>query len=242
MEEEVEEEEVRCLDLTSYQLHDLGEVEIPESIEELDLTANRLSKLDPANYSGMLWMRSFCNIAHALEKTKYPDSDIYWKKFEEKYHFSCQFNVDLIAMNNADFIITSTYQEIGERHDDIRLETDDYACLPLCSFAHACEGRSPQAGTSEIAIATYACPCGIGRQNGMPWGKLIPRVGMLTTTGPLGTAQTGLPLCRAFHPGRGSRSRERHRFELDSRESCFRHMAGLDTHRAAFRRVPGYDT
>ncbi|XP_020095294.1 ubiquitin carboxyl-terminal hydrolase 27-like isoform X3 [Ananas comosus] len=47
MEEEVEEEEVRCLDLTSYQLHDLGEVEIPESIEELDLTANRLSKLDP---------------------------------------------------------------------------------------------------------------------------------------------------------------------------------------------------
>nr|CAD1842208.1 unnamed protein product [Ananas comosus var. bracteatus] len=47
MEVEEEEEEVRCLDLTSCQLHDLGEVEIPESIEELDLTANRLSKLDP---------------------------------------------------------------------------------------------------------------------------------------------------------------------------------------------------
>lgn len=54
-----------------------------------------------------------CTIAHALEKTKYPDSDIYWKKFEEKYHFSCQFTADLIAMNNADFIITSTYQEIA---------------------------------------------------------------------------------------------------------------------------------
>ncbi|KAJ3683679.1 hypothetical protein LUZ60_013906 [Juncus effusus] len=54
-----------------------------------------------------------CNIAHALEKTKYPDSDIYWKKFEEKYHFSCQFTADIIAMNNADFIITSTYQEIA---------------------------------------------------------------------------------------------------------------------------------
>jgi len=26
-----------------------------------------------------------CNIAHAVEKTKYPDSDIYWKKYEEKY-------------------------------------------------------------------------------------------------------------------------------------------------------------
>nr|XP_029121304.1 protein phosphatase 1 regulatory inhibitor subunit PPP1R7 homolog [Elaeis guineensis] len=42
-----DESQVRCLDLTSFQLHDLGEVEIPESIEELDLTANRLTKLDP---------------------------------------------------------------------------------------------------------------------------------------------------------------------------------------------------
>ncbi|XP_034227558.1 sucrose synthase 3 isoform X2 [Prunus dulcis] len=54
-----------------------------------------------------------CTIAHALEKTKYPESDIYWKKFEDKYHFSSQFTADLIAMNNADFIITSTYQEIA---------------------------------------------------------------------------------------------------------------------------------
>ncbi|KAL0389659.1 UNVERIFIED_CONTAM: Sucrose synthase 2 [Sesamum calycinum] len=54
-----------------------------------------------------------CTIAHALEKTKYPDSDIYWKKFDEKYHFSCQFTADLLAMNHSDFIITSTYQEIA---------------------------------------------------------------------------------------------------------------------------------
>ncbi|KAM0944680.1 putative leucine-rich repeat domain superfamily [Dioscorea sansibarensis] len=37
----------RCLDLTSFQLHDLGDVEIPEDLLELDLTANRLSTLDP---------------------------------------------------------------------------------------------------------------------------------------------------------------------------------------------------
>ncbi|XP_052188073.1 sucrose synthase 2-like [Diospyros lotus] len=54
-----------------------------------------------------------CTIAHALEKTKYPDSDIFWKSFEDKYHFSCQFTADLIAMNGSDFIITSTYQEIA---------------------------------------------------------------------------------------------------------------------------------
>ena len=32
---------------------------------------------------------------------------------EESYHFGCQFTADLIAMNSADFIITSTYQEIA---------------------------------------------------------------------------------------------------------------------------------
>ncbi|KAG5567769.1 hypothetical protein RHGRI_003076 [Rhododendron griersonianum] len=61
---------------------------------------------------GVTQVRS-CTIAHALEKTKYPDSDIYWKNFEDKYHFSAQFTADLIAMNHSDFIITSTYQEIA---------------------------------------------------------------------------------------------------------------------------------
>ncbi|GMH16594.1 hypothetical protein Nepgr_018435 [Nepenthes gracilis] len=60
-----------------------------------------------------------CTIAHALEKTKYPNSDIYWKNFEEKYHFSCQFTADLIAMNHTDFIITSTFQEIAGNKDTV---------------------------------------------------------------------------------------------------------------------------
>ncbi|XP_072989700.1 sucrose synthase 1 [Typha latifolia] len=60
-----------------------------------------------------------CTIAHALEKTKYPNSDIYWKKFEKQYHFSCQFTADLIAMNHADFIITSTFQEIAGSKDTV---------------------------------------------------------------------------------------------------------------------------
>lgn len=60
-----------------------------------------------------------CNIAHALEKTKYLYSDLYWKENEEKYHFSCQFTADLIAMNTADFIITSTYQEIAGTEDGL---------------------------------------------------------------------------------------------------------------------------
>jgi len=54
-----------------------------------------------------------CNIAHALEKTKYLYSDLYWRDNDEQYHFAAQFTADLIAMNTADFIITSTYQEIA---------------------------------------------------------------------------------------------------------------------------------
>ena len=54
-----------------------------------------------------------CNIAHALEKTKYLHSALYWRDNEPTYHFSCQFTADLIAMNTADFIISSTYQEIA---------------------------------------------------------------------------------------------------------------------------------
>jgi sucrose synthase len=53
-----------------------------------------------------------CHIAHVLEKPRYLFSNLYWKDLEEQYHFSLQFTADLIAMNSADFIITSTYQEI----------------------------------------------------------------------------------------------------------------------------------
>ncbi|MGD2047648.1 MAG: sucrose synthase, partial [Gemmatimonadota bacterium] len=60
-----------------------------------------------------------CNIAHALEKTKYLLSDLHWKDHEEEHHFSCQFTADLIAMNTADFIITSTYQEIAGTEDSV---------------------------------------------------------------------------------------------------------------------------
>ncbi len=58
-----------------------------------------------------------CTIAHALEKTKYLHSALYWQDMEEQYHFSCQFTADLIGMNSADFIITSTYQEIAGSSD-----------------------------------------------------------------------------------------------------------------------------
>jgi len=60
-----------------------------------------------------------CNIAHALEKTKYRNSDLHWKELDDEYHFSCQFTADLISMNTADFIITSSYQEIAGTEESV---------------------------------------------------------------------------------------------------------------------------
>ncbi|CAA2989344.1 sucrose synthase 2 [Olea europaea subsp. europaea] len=87
-----------------------------------------------------------CTIAHALEKTKYPDSDIYWKKFEDKYHFSCQFTADLLAMNNSDFIITSTYQEIaGTRNTVGQYESHTAFTLPgLYRVVHGIDVFDPK--------------------------------------------------------------------------------------------------
>ncbi|KAK4758633.1 hypothetical protein SAY87_019934 [Trapa incisa] len=87
-----------------------------------------------------------CTIAHALEKTKYPDSDIYWKNFDEKYHFSCQFTADLIAMNSADFIITSTYQEIaGSKNTVGQYESHSAFTLPgLYRVVHGIDVFDPK--------------------------------------------------------------------------------------------------
>lgn len=54
-----------------------------------------------------------CTIAHALEKSKYLYSDLYWKSHDDHYHFSLQFTGDVISMNAADFVITSSFQEIA---------------------------------------------------------------------------------------------------------------------------------
>lgn len=65
------------------------------------------------------WGVTQCNIAHALEKSKYLLSSLYWKQNEAQYHFSAQFTADLFSMNWTDFIITSTYQEIAGKKDSV---------------------------------------------------------------------------------------------------------------------------
>ncbi len=72
-----------------------------------------------------------CNIAHALEKTKYLFSDLYWRDMERDYNFSLQFTADMIAMNKCDFIISSTRQEItGTEYTMGQYESYQFFSLP----------------------------------------------------------------------------------------------------------------
>ncbi len=83
-----------------------------------------------------------CNIAHALEKTKYLMSDLYWRDNDPQYHFSCQFTADLIAMNAADFIITSTYQEIAGHEDSVG-QYESYSAFTMPGLYRVVQGMEP---------------------------------------------------------------------------------------------------
>ncbi len=80
-----------------------------------------------------------CNIAHALEKSKYLLSNLYWQEAEEKYHFALQFTADIIAMNAANCIVSSTYQEIVGQPDSVG-QYESYNCFTMPDLYHVVNG------------------------------------------------------------------------------------------------------
>ena len=56
------------------------------------------------------------------------------KELDRDYHFGCQFTADVIAMNHADFIITSTLQArahaLPAAACDRTKKQENTACLP----------------------------------------------------------------------------------------------------------------
>lgn len=80
-----------------------------------------------------------CNIAHALEKSKYLFSNLYWQDLEDKYHFSLQFTADLIAMNAANFVVSSTYQEIVGTPDSVG-QYESYKSFTMPDLYHVVSG------------------------------------------------------------------------------------------------------
>jgi sucrose synthase len=80
-----------------------------------------------------------CNIAHSLEKPKYLFSNLYWQDMEAQYHFSAQFTADLIGMNSADFIITSSNREIVGTPDSMG-QYESYQCFTMPNLYHVVDG------------------------------------------------------------------------------------------------------
>nr|CAD1833843.1 unnamed protein product [Ananas comosus var. bracteatus] len=108
-------------------------------------------------------------------------------------------------------IVNRTYGgSIG--HDDQELSIVDHACLPMCSFAQACEGRSHKPVLRSWPTRHHACPCGIGRRSELSWG-------VFTTTGPLGTAQAGLHLWETLSVRRSVRAPELTKSAVAGRDS-----------------------
>nr|CAD1837521.1 unnamed protein product [Ananas comosus var. bracteatus] len=63
----------------------------------------------------------------------------------------------------------------------------------LYRYKGPCTGSLPTSRHSGDSHRDSYSPCGIGRRSGLPWARLIPRVGMMTTTGPLGSASARQP-------------------------------------------------
>ncbi|MEM8781001.1 MAG: sucrose synthase, partial [Cyanobacteria bacterium P01_G01_bin.49] len=86
------------------------------------------------------------NIAHALEKSKYLFSNLYWQDLENVYHFSLQFTADLIGMNAANCIIASTYQEVAGLPNSVgQYESYHTFTMPgLYHIVHGIELFSPK--------------------------------------------------------------------------------------------------
>ncbi len=80
-----------------------------------------------------------CNIAHSLEKPKHLFSNLYWQDLEDKYHFSAQYTADLIGINAADFIVTSTYQEIVGTPDTMG-QYESYKNFTMPELYHVVDG------------------------------------------------------------------------------------------------------
>lgn len=110
-----------------------------------------------------------CNIAHALEKSKYLFSNLYWQDLEDKYHFSLQFTADLIAMNAANFVISSTYQEIVGTHDSVG-QYESYKCFTMPELYHVVNGIELFSPKFNVV------PPGVNESYYFPYSRLEERV------------------------------------------------------------------
>jgi sucrose synthase len=110
-----------------------------------------------------------CTIAHALEKTKYLFSDLYWERMDGDYHFSVQFTADMISMNKSDFVIASTFQEVAGTETTIgQYESHQFFTLPGLYQAVG--------GVNLFAPKFNVVPPGVDENNYFPFYETEKRV------------------------------------------------------------------
>lgn len=90
-----------------------------------------------------------CACVHALEKTKYLFSDMRWADMESEYHFSCQFTADILSYNAADFIISSSYREIGGTNTEMGM-FESYETFSMPGLYRVVSGMDPQLARYNI--------------------------------------------------------------------------------------------
>lgn len=137
--------------ITRFQIWPYLETFATEVEKELRSREDREPDLIIGNYSdgslvATLLSRKFkvpqCDIAHALEKTKYLHSDLFWKDHEAERRFSAQYTADLISMNAADFVIASAHQEIAGSTSSVG-QYESYQAFSLPGLYRVVDGIDP---------------------------------------------------------------------------------------------------
>ncbi|MCA9246018.1 MAG: sucrose synthase [Planctomycetales bacterium] len=90
-----------------------------------------------------------CACVHALEKTKYLLSDMHWADMEKEYRFSMQFTADLIGYNSADFIISSSYREVGGTPTEMGM-IESYELFSMPGLYRVRSGFNPRLARHNI--------------------------------------------------------------------------------------------
>jgi len=110
-----------------------------------------------------------CAAVHALEKTKYLLSDLYWADMESEYHFSCQFTADMIAYNAADFIISSSFREIGGTDEEMGM-FESYETFSMPGLYRVTSGM-------DLTLARYnIVPPGVSEEHFFPAAEKDRRI------------------------------------------------------------------
>jgi sucrose synthase len=100
-------------------------------------------------------------------------SDMYWADMENDYRFSMQFTADLIAYNSADFILSSSYREVGGTATEMGM-IEAYELFSMPGLYRVESGFNPRLARHNIV------PPGVSEEYFFPYTAADRRVDAVT--------------------------------------------------------------